>query len=132
MPELPIIHTFWIILAPCLLVLGTWNLTGTTTEQVPAGLQRQGRASGNDLSQSYCCCSVMKSWPTLCSPMDCSIAGPPSFTISWSYYCMILTMLWPNSSLLPPWLMNNIHIISFLKFEVTIPSWRIYHCLWPP
>ena len=79
MPELPIIHTFWIILAPCLLVLGTWNLTGTTTEQVPAGLQRQGRASGNDLSQSYCCCcySVMKSWPTLCSPIDCSIAGPP-------------------------------------------------------
>ena len=30
------------------------------------------------------CCSVAKSCPTLCNPMDCSTPGFPSFTISWS------------------------------------------------
>ena len=39
----------------CLLVLGTWNLMGATTEQVSAALQRQDRPSRNDLNQSYCC-----------------------------------------------------------------------------
>ena len=29
-----------------------------------------------------CCCSVSKSWPTLCDPMDCSMSGSPCFTIS--------------------------------------------------
>ena len=63
----------------CLLVLGTWNLMGATTEQVSAALQRQDRPSRNDLNQSYCCCcySVTKSWPTLCNPMDCSMPGSP-------------------------------------------------------
>ena len=26
-----------------------------------------------------CCCSVTKSYPTLCSPMDCSMPGFPVF-----------------------------------------------------
>ena len=30
------------------------------------------------------CCSVPKLGLTLCDPMDCSIAGLPSFTVSWS------------------------------------------------
>ena len=33
---------------------------------------------------SCCCCSVTKSCPTLCDPMNCSTPGFPSFTISWS------------------------------------------------
>ena len=31
-----------------------------------------------------CCCSVAKSCPTLCDPMDCSTPGFPVITISWS------------------------------------------------
>ena len=34
----------------------------------------------------YLCCSVAQSCPTLCDPMDCSMPGFPSFTISQSCY----------------------------------------------
>jgi len=33
---------------------------------------------------THCCFSVTESCPTLCKPMDCSITGSPSLTISWS------------------------------------------------
>ena len=37
------------------------------------------------LKVSAICCSVAKSCPTLCNPMDCSTSGfPGGFTISWS------------------------------------------------
>jgi len=32
-----------------------------------------------------CCCSIDKSCPTLCDPMDCSILAFLSFTVSWSW-----------------------------------------------
>ena len=32
----------------------------------------------------YCCCSVTKSCPTLCDPMNCSTQVSLSFAISWS------------------------------------------------
>ena len=35
------------------------------------------------LLPSSCCCSVIKSYPTLCNPIDCSTPGFPVF-ISWS------------------------------------------------
>ena len=130
-------HTFWIILVPYHLVYlslahGTlWELLQNKSQQPykgKIGLQEmiltkvivvvviQSRSRGQ----------------LFATPWTAACQAPLSFTISWSYYCMILTMLWPNPSWLPPWLMNNIHIISFLKFEVTIPLWRIYRCLWPP
>ena len=31
-----------------------------------------------------CCCSVAKSCPTLCDPVDCTHQAPSSLTISWS------------------------------------------------
>ena len=36
------------------------------------------------LGLSYCCCSVAKSCPTFCNPMDCSTSGFLSFNICWS------------------------------------------------
>ena len=30
-----------------------------------------------DIYQICCCCSVAKSYPTLCDPMDCSTPGSP-------------------------------------------------------
>ena len=35
----------------------------------------------------WCCCSVARSCPTLCNPMDCSMSGfPGGFIISWSLF----------------------------------------------
>ena len=36
------------------------------------------------LKRKFCYCSIAKSCPTLCDPMDCSTPGFLSFTISWS------------------------------------------------
>ena len=37
------------------------------------------------LEHSFCCCClVVKECLTLCDPIDYSMPGPPSFTISWS------------------------------------------------
>ena len=37
------------------------------------------------------CCSVAQSCPTLCDPMDCSMPGFPSITISWSWLKLMST-----------------------------------------
>ena len=36
------------------------------------------------LCSTICCCSVARSCPTLCDPLDCSRQASLSFTISWS------------------------------------------------
>ena len=38
---------------------------------------------------SFCCCSVAKSYPALCNPMDCSMPGSLSFTVSQSLVKLI-------------------------------------------
>ena len=47
----------------------------------PGGLQSMGlQKSWIQLSYLFSCCSVAKSCPTLCNPMDCSTPGFPVFT----------------------------------------------------
>ena len=46
----------------------------------PGGLQSMGlQKSWIQLSDLFSCCSVAKSCPTLCNPMDCSTPGFPVF-----------------------------------------------------
>ena len=51
----------------------------------------------------YCCCSVTKSCPILCNPMDCSTAGFPVFHYSWS-------------------------LLIFMPIELVIPSNLLIFC----
>ena len=51
----------------------------------------------NKNNSGYCCCSVTKSYPTLCDPIDCSMPGScvlyylcsNSGPLSWGYYLTI-------------------------------------------
>ena len=45
-----------------------------------------------------CCCSVTQSCPTLCDPVDCSIPGFRSFTISRSLLKLMSTVLMISSN----------------------------------
>ena len=49
-----------------------------------------------------CCCSVARSCPTLCNPMDCSTSGfPGGFTISWSLFKpMSIESMMPSNRLI--------------------------------
>ena len=79
---------------PCLLILfsyfiiwlwGTWDLSSKTKDQIstPAvkdpSLNYQGRPCDENFEGwlSCCCSSVIKLYPTLCNPMDCSTPGSP-------------------------------------------------------
>ena len=68
-----------------------------------------------------CCCSVARSCPTLCNPMDCSTSGfPGGFTISWSLFKpMSIESMMPsnrlilcNLLLLLPSIFPNIRVFS--------------------
>jgi len=50
----------------------------------------------------FCCCSVARSCPTLCNPMDCSTSGfPGGFTISWSLFKpMSIESMMPSNRLI--------------------------------
>jgi hypothetical protein len=50
-------------------------------------------------SHSFCCSSVTKSCPTLCSPMDCHKPGPLSFTVSCSSHPCGCGLSWVVSQL---------------------------------
>ena len=69
---------------------------------------------------SYCCCcSVAKSCPTLCNPMDCSTPGFLSFTVPWS-----LLKLMSIESVMP----SN-HLIlccPLLLLPLVFPSIRVF------
>ena len=68
---------------------------------------------------SYCCCSVSKLCPTLCTYMDCSTPGYSSLTISWSLLKFISVELMMPSS----------HLIlchPFLLLPSVFPSMRIF------
>ena len=55
----------------------------------------------SDLESVLCCCSVAQSCPTLCHPMDCSMPGFPSFTISPSVLkLMVIGSMMPSSHLI--------------------------------
>ena len=67
-----------------------------------------------------CCCSVTKSCPTLCDPMDCSTPGFRSFTVSWSLLkFMSMESVMPSNHLilcrpllLPPSIFPSIRVFS--------------------
>ena len=49
----------------------------------------------------FLCCSVTKSCPTLCNPMDCSVPGFPVLTISWSLFrLMCIEPVMPSNHLI--------------------------------
>ena len=53
------------------------------------------------LGQYFCCCSVAQSCLTLCDPMDCSMPGLLSLTISWSLpKFMSIALVMPSSHLI--------------------------------
>ena len=63
------------------------------------------------------CCSVPKLGLTLCDPMDCSIAGLPSFTVSWSLPKFVSTesvMLSNHLILCHPLLLYHSFLFFFL------------------
>ena len=77
-----------------------------------------------------CCCSVTKSCPTLCDPMNCSTPGFPVFDISWS----LLKLMSIGSVML-----SN-HLIlccPLLLLPSVFPSIRVFssesalHIRWP-
>ena len=54
----------------------------------------------------FLCCSVTKSCPTLCNPMDCSVPGFPVLTISWSLFrLMCIEPVMPSNHLILYWLL---------------------------
>ena len=66
-----------------------------------------------------CCCSVTQSGPTLCDPMNCSMPGVPSFTISRSLLKLMSIELVMSSNhlilcrpLLPPSIFPSIRVFS--------------------
>ena len=68
-----------------------------------------------------CCCSVARSCPTLCNPMDCSMSGfPGGFIISWSLFKpMSIESVMPSNRLilcrpllLPPSVFPGIRVFS--------------------
>ena len=66
-----------------------------------------------------CCCSVTKLCLTLYDPMNCSMPGSPSFTISWSLLQVI-----PIESVMPS---NHLILCCPLLFLPSIfPSIRIF------
>ena len=75
---------------------------------VRGGRQLELKASVNGLRWSSlepCCCSVIKSCPTLCDPMDCSSPGLPALTISQSFLkfkCIVSDAIEPSCPPLPP------------------------------
>ena len=82
------------------------------------------------LGLSYCCCSVAKSCPTFCNPMDCSTSGFLSFNICWS----LLKLLFIES------VMPSNHLIlchPLLLLPSMFPSISIFsnesalHIRWP-
>ena len=79
---------------------------------------------------SYCCCSVTKSCPIFCNPMDCSVPGSPAFTISWNLLQFVFSV-----SVMPT---NHLILCCPLLFLPSIfPSIRVFsnelalHIRWP-
>ena len=53
------------------------------------------------LEEDCCCCSVIKSRPTLCYPMDCSMPAFPVLTRSWSLFrLMSIELVMPSNQLI--------------------------------
>ena len=82
------------------------------------------------LSMGYsCCCSVAKSCPTLCDPVDWACQAPLSFTISWH----LLTFVSIESLMLS----NHLLCHPLLLLTSVFPSIRIFsnelalHIRWP-
>ena len=78
----------------------------------------------------FCCCSVTKSCPTLCNPMDCSTPGLPllsfttaSFPISWSLLkFMSVELVMPSNHL--------ILCCLLLLLPSIFPSIRVFPVSW--
>ena len=67
----------------------------------------------------FCCCSVTQLRPTLCDPVDCSVPGFWSFTISWSLLKLMSTVLMISS--------NHLTLCRPLLLLLSIfPSIRIF------
>ena len=66
-----------------------------------------------------CCCSLAQSCPTLCSPMNCSIPGSPSLTISQTLLKLMSIEL----------VMSSNHLIlcrPLLLLPLMFPSSRVF------
>ena len=78
----------------------------------------------------YYCCSVAKSYPTLCDPMDVAWLAPVSCTISWSFlrFMSVESMMLSNQLilchplLLPPSVFPSIRVSS---------NESVLHIRWP-
>ena len=84
------------------LVPNTFNTSVPTKQSCLFVHHHQLPALSNYFSAS-CCCSVTKSYPTLCNPMDYVCQAPLSSTIFWS-------------------------LLKFMSFESVILSNRFIHC----
>ena len=88
-----------------------------------------------------CCCSVVKSCPTLCNPMDCSMSGFPvlhylpeflSDSCSLSWWCYLTISVFSNwirvgNCNFPFWasmFITILHNYVFTIFEHAVPSSR--------
>ena len=82
----------------------------------------------NVSSSMLCCCSVTKSWPTFCDPMDSAHQASLSFTVSWS-----LLKLISIKSVMPS---NHLILYHHLLLLLSIfPSIRVFSsesalCIW--
>ena len=82
----------------------------------------------------HCCCSVTKSCPTLCDPMDYSMPGFLSYTISWSLlkFLSIESMMLSNRFilccllLLPLFFPNNRVLVNELALHIRWPKYRSF------
>ena len=74
----------------------------------------------NKVNQLCCCCSVAQLYPTLCDPIDCSMPGFLSFTVSWSLLkLMSIKYVMPSNHLvlcyplfLPPSIFPSVRVFS--------------------
>ena len=104
---------------------------------------------------SYCCCSIVKSWPTLCDPMDCSTPGfsvlhyLPEISQFMSTESVMLAhswplLLWPSIFLSTSVFSNELPLcIPWPKYwslnvSLSLPKWIFrldflcYWLLWSP
>ena len=89
-----------------------WMWAVTYCDKVGGVIKLNNRMSYKSRGNFCCCCSVTKSCPTLCNPMDCSTPGSPvlqylpefpQIHVHW-----VGDAIWPSHPLPPPLLLPSI------------------------
>ena len=97
----------------------------------PGGLQSMGlQKSWIQLSDLFSCCSVAKSCPALCDPMDCSTPGFPVFTTSQSLLTLMsIELMMPSIHLIlchhPLFLLPSIFPSVFPSINLVIKQQQL-------